>query len=277
MLSASSANSSRVSFTRRGIRNGHPVVFLHGWPSSNREQFASDDLLAKLKLDWFSPNRPGYGESAWQPEHNLLDWPARLAQWASEQHLERFHLVGYSGGGPFAMACAHKIPERLFSLTLIASLAPDGLPIGRSGKFLLRRTPALVRAGFSALDFYRRRFPHRIAKRSLQTLHPADQALLRQLDFLPTLVEVQADAFAQGIRHLVGDLKLYDAPWGFDPANITVPTRLYVGSDDVQVPADCSHWLAQRIPNAKLTIYPAEAHYIPFTHAEEILAAIVIP
>jgi pimeloyl-ACP methyl ester carboxylesterase len=259
------------------VKDGHPVVFLHGWPSSNREQFASDTLLAKLRLDWFSPNRPGYGETTWQQEHGLLDWPARLGVWADELGLDRFHLVGYSGGGPFAMACAQQSPERLFSLTLIASLAPQHGPWKPIHSLLLRRTPALTHAGFRLLGGYRKRFPHRFAKRAFQLLHPKDQTLLNALDFFPTLLEVQNDAFAQGTAHLVRDLQLYEGPWGFDPAEIQVPTRLYVGSEDVQVPAACSYWLAERIPEAKLTIYNGEAHYIPFTHAEEILAAIVIP
>jgi pimeloyl-ACP methyl ester carboxylesterase len=276
MSSASWASSSSVSFTRRGVPGGCPAVFFHGWPSSNREQFASDALLERLSLDWFSLNRPGYGETHWRHHHGLLDWPARVAAWADEQGLERFHLVGYSGGGPFAMACAHQIPGRIESLTLIASLAPNGLPVGASGKFLLRRAPAIARAGFSALNAYRKRFPHRVAKRSMQALHPKDQALLNQLNFLPTLQEVQNDAFGQGIHHLVRDLQLYEGAWGFDPAEIQVPTRIYVGGDDVQVPAICSFDLAKAIPNSKLTVYPSEAHYIPFTHAEEILSPIVI-
>lgn len=277
MSSASWASSSLVSFTRRGVEGGHPVVFLHGWPSSNREQFASDEILQQLNLDWFSPNRPGYGQTAWQQDHGLLDWPARLVTWAEEQQLDRFHLVGYSGGGPFAMACAHQMPQRLLSLTLIASLAPQHGPWTRTHSLLLRRAPGLTQAGFRLLGAYRKRFPHRFAKRSFQLLHPKDQALLTSLNFFPTLLEVQDDAFAQGTAHLVRDLQLYEGPWGFDPADIQVPTRLYVGSEDVQVPAACSHWLAQRIPGAELTVYPGEAHYIPFTHAEEILSAIVIP
>jgi pimeloyl-ACP methyl ester carboxylesterase len=275
MSSASWASSSNVSFTRRGTPGGHPAVFFHGWPSSNREQFASGELLTRLHLDWFSLNRPGYGETVWHQNHSLLDWPSRVAAWADEQRLDRFHLVGYSGGGPFAMACARQIPERIQSLTLIASLAPQNGPWTRTHRLLLRRTPALTHAGFRLLGVYRNRFPHRFARRSLQALHPKDQDLLNGLDFYPTLLEVQAEAFAQGTAHLVRDLQLYEGAWGFDPAEIQVPTRVYVGGDDVQVPAACSHWLAQRIPNAQLTVYPGEAHYIPFTHAEEILAAIV--
>ncbi len=277
MSSASWASSSGVSFTRRGVKDGHPVVFLHGWPSSNREQFASDELLQSLNLDWFSPNRPGYGETAWHQDHGLLDWPARLVAWADEQCLDSFHLVGYSGGGPFAMACAYKIPERLQSLTLIASLAPQYGPWNRVHSLLLRRTPTLTHVGFRLLGAYRKRFPHRFAKRAFQLLHPKDQALLSEINFLPTLLEVRNDAFAQGTAHLVRDLQLYEGPWGFDPAEIQVPTRLYVGSEDIQVPAACSYWLAERIPNAKLTVYNGEAHYIPFTHAEETLTPIVIP
>ncbi len=271
MSSASWASSSNVSFTRRGAPGGCPAVFFHGWPSSNREQFASDALLQSLDLDWFSLNRPGYGETAWRHDHGLLDWPARVAAWADEVGLGRFHLVGYSGGGPFAMACAHELRDRIQSLTLIASLAPGGLPVGASGKFLLRSAPSIAKAGFAALNACRKRFPRRVAQRSMQALHPKDQALLSELNFLPTLLEVQADAFAQGVQHLVRDLQLYEAPWGFDVAAIRVPTRIYVGGEDVQVPAICSQRLAKLIPNAELTVYSGEAHYIPFTHAEEIL------
>lgn len=266
----------RVDYSRRGLPGGTPAVFFHGWPSSNREQFASDSQLSAAGLDWFSLNRPGYGRTEWRAGHGLMDWPGRVARWADDQNLRQFHAVGFSGGGPFAMACAAALGPRVLSLTLIASLAPGGLPVGRAGQFLLRRGAGLAHAGFAALGTLRRLVPRRFAYRAFRNLHPADQILLEARDFLPLLVEVQAEAFAQGTRHLVRDLQLYDAPWGFDPAGIACPTRIFVGSEDVQVPAACSHWLAARIPGARLTVYPGEAHYIPFTHADEILRAIVI-
>lgn len=276
-----SVNSSAVSFLERGIPTGDPVLHFHGWPSSRLEQFASDALLLECGLRWFSLDRPGYGSTHRPPGRTLGSWAAQVAAWADSQNLDRFHVLGFSAGGAFAQSVAAGLPHRVKSLTLIASLspfAPQGVdcppPWGFWGRLGLRHAPGLLRGGFRLINRYRRSHPLAYERRQLHYVHPIDRQLLLNDETLERRRRSHEVAFTQGIDHVVEDLQLLDRVWDIDHSAIRCPVKIWVGSDDFQVPAACSHWLAKRIPHASLTEFPGEAHYIPVPHAEEIVRAI---
>lgn len=255
------------------------MIHFHGWPSSSLEQFAPDSLLQNLNLRWFSLDRPGYGGTLRRPGRNLTTWPQQVEEFADSQGLQHFDVIGFSGGGPYAQAVAHELPHRVRSLTLICSLSPFGHPEGVdhpppwSGLAtpILRQAPGLARFGFRALDLLRRWQPAAFEQMQLQSFHPLDRPICGTPEMQRKFIQIHARANQQGIAHLIEDLQLYDAPWGFAPSNIQVPTRIYVGAEDTQVPAACSHWLASQIPGAQLKVYPGEAHYIAYTHPEDVL------
>ncbi len=254
------------------------MIHLHGWPSSRLEQFAEEALLERLGLDWFSLDRPGYGESGFDPKHSLADWPLRVAAWADEQGIGDFHVLGFSGGGPYAMACAALLGQRVRSLTLIGSLAPFGRgavgcrpPWGFWGGLVLRHAPLLGVAGMKLADGYRRRAPQAFERNQLPFLPPADRKVLENAERQHMLMAAHAEACRQGVRHLVHDLGLAARPWPFDVCEIGCRVRLLVGDQDGTVPPECSRWLAQQIPGAELTVFPGEGHYIPYTQTERIL------
>jgi pimeloyl-ACP methyl ester carboxylesterase len=276
------AAEAGISFLERGRGGSVPVVHFHGWPSSNVEQFASDELLAELGLHWFSLNRPGYGGTRFEPRATIRDWPARVAAWADSQNIPRFHVLGFSAGGPYATATAALLPERVASLTLVGSLCPfgkggeDGVevrpPWGNWGRRVLRHAEPLGVKALELLERYRKSRPIGYERRMLRHLHFADRAILDTPRMLELMAETHAEAMSQGVRHVFRDLQLHDRPWDFSPRDVACPARIFVGDEDFQVPARCSHWLHRQIPGSQLTVYRGEAHYIVFTHAAEILA-----
>ncbi len=277
-------NSSRVSYSRRGKPGGLPVLFLHGWFTSQHEQFASDSLLEEHGLDWFTLNRPGYGRSAWNSRDTFRDWAQRVDIWANALSLDQFHIMGFSGGGPYAMACAHFLPQRVVTLTLIGSLAPfhpghcpQRAPWGLAGGWLLRHSPSVGEWLFRALDPIRRWRPKDFEDWQTRAMHPADQAIWQVPGRLAMREAAHAEAFAQGARHIVSDLRLSALPWDFDARAIRCPTVIHVGAEDLQVPPQASRWLAAQIPGARLLEYPQQGHYLHFANAREVLREIVIP
>lgn len=270
-----------VSYLERGDPSGAPVLHFHGWPSSRLEQFAGEDLLLKHHLRWLSLDRPGYGETPFQREHTLRNWARTIDRWATDHGLDRFHVCGFSGGGPFAQAVAAHLPERVLSLHLIASLAPfgDGAvqvppPWAGAGEVLLKYAPALAVLGFAAFNRYRKLRPLAAERFQLSTMHPSDREILDHPHILDRFAKSHEASMQQGVRHIIEDLQLYRSRWDFEQRIIQCPTRIWVGSEDIQVPAECSRWLAKQIPNATLREYPGEAHYLAYRHADEILAAI---
>lgn len=94
---------------------------------------------AEAGIRLIAPDRPGMGGSDFQPGRRVIDWPADVAALAEHLALERFAVLGYSGGAPFAAAVGAMLPERVRSVSLVACvahLAPgleDGLhPTGSS-------------------------------------------------------------------------------------------------------------------------------------------------
>ncbi len=267
-----------VSWIERGDPSGRPLLHFHGWPSSRLEQFAEEDLLKKHKLRWFSLDRPGYGETTFHPQHTFKNWAATVDQWATDQCLDQFHVLGFSGGGPFAQSIAAHLPHRTLSLNLIASLSPFGPdflnhppPWKGPANGILNHAPSLAISVFQLFNLYRKINPLAYERMQLSNLHPLDQKILNRPETLERFAKSHAESMRQGVRHIIEDLLLYKSNWDFNHDSITCPTRIYVGTADIQVPPECSKWLAKRISGATLTEYPNEAHYIAHLHADEIL------
>jgi pimeloyl-ACP methyl ester carboxylesterase len=254
------------------------LLHFHGWPSSRLEQFASEDLLKKHKLHWFSLDRPGYGETTFQPEHSFKNWARTVDRWATDRGLDQFHVMGFSGGGPFAQAIAAHLPHRALTLNLVASLSPFGPnalnhppPWAGPANLILTHAPSIAITLFHLLNRYRKIDPLGYERLQLAKLHPFDQKILNSPETLERFAQSHAESMRQGVRHIIEDLLLYRRPWDFSHDSIVCPTRIWVGTADVQVPPECSKWLAKRISGATLTEYPGEAHYIAHRHADEIL------
>src|SRR5512141_1163093 len=109
----------RLGFAEYGDPDGAPVFYFHGWPSSRLEARAAHAPALNLGLRLVAPERPGYGLSDFQPGRTIGDWTKDLLVLAGHLGWSKFGVVGISGGGPYAMACAALIPERLTSVSLV--------------------------------------------------------------------------------------------------------------------------------------------------------------
>jgi pimeloyl-ACP methyl ester carboxylesterase len=105
--------------------DGAPIFYFHGSPSSSLEWdlFGGETLAKRLYIRVIVPDRPGLGHSEFQPERRIGDWPADVVALANQLTLDRFAVLGYSGGGPYAAACALKIPERLTRVGIVSGTA----------------------------------------------------------------------------------------------------------------------------------------------------------
>lgn len=111
-----------IEYAERGEPDGFPVFYFHGTPSNHREaEFASPESLG-IRL--ITPDRPGAGRSTPVVGRRLLDWPGDVVQIADALGIDRFAVVGASGGGPYALACAFAIPERLTGCAVLSGIAP---------------------------------------------------------------------------------------------------------------------------------------------------------
>src|SRR6266536_1812907 len=107
------ARSLSLAYTHYGDPNGQPVMYFHGWPGSRLEaELVSGEARTAGALV-IAVDRPGMGGSDFQRGRRLLDWADDVVALADALQLERFAVLGVSGGGPYALACAHAIPQRV--------------------------------------------------------------------------------------------------------------------------------------------------------------------
>ena len=254
----SDGSSLRVYDTGAGSADDQVTVFWHhGTPNIGlppEPLFAAAD---RLNLRWVSYDRPGYGGSPPVMDRDVASAASYVANIADTLGIERFTVMGHSGGGPHALACAALLPKRVLGMVSVAGLAPFGAEgldwfggMHTSGAASLRAAAA-----------------GRRAKVDYEALNPPfDSEMFTAADYTALagpwswLESVVGPATAAGPGGLIDDDLAYVCPWGFDVAQINVPVLLLHGEQDRVVPSSHSQWLAGRCSVATLRLFPREGH-----------------
>jgi pimeloyl-ACP methyl ester carboxylesterase len=120
----------RLGFDEYGAPDGKPLFYFHGSPSSRLEfaLFGDEALVQSLDARLIVADRPGVGLSDFQPDRRLLDWSRDVLALADQLGIGRFSILAYSLGGPYGLACAFSIPERLERVGIVSGAAPTSKP-----------------------------------------------------------------------------------------------------------------------------------------------------
>jgi pimeloyl-ACP methyl ester carboxylesterase len=118
----------RLGFAEFGDRQGKPVFYFHGFPGSRLEARLADRISRESKIRFIGIDRPGYGLSSLKPGRTFVDWADDVIGLADALGVDRFSILGVSGGGPYAAACACKIPDRLDTIGIICGMGPVDVP-----------------------------------------------------------------------------------------------------------------------------------------------------
>lgn len=268
-----------------GDPDGYPWLYHGGSPSAAISYAPFDDAARRAGLRLITYSRPGYGGSTpWPAAH-----PPAYADDVSDitailDHLEvgTFVTLGWSGGGPRALACAALLPERCRAATSLAGVAPkDGAALdwfagmapenvaeyteaerGREayGAYLTEEFLPILGAG-----------PDEIVEAMGGLLPPVDQQALVG-EHAEWLAASFARAGAQGIVGVRDDGLAGVAPWGFDVASIIVPVAIWQGDLDAMVPFAHGQWLAAHVPGARVHLEQGEGHLSIAARIDELLA-----
>jgi pimeloyl-ACP methyl ester carboxylesterase len=271
-----------LAYDEHGEADGAPIFYFHGSPSARLEWylFGTESLAKKLKIRVIVPDRPGLGRSDFQPSRRIGDWPADVIALADHLALSRFAVVGYSGGGPYAAACALTIPERLTQVGIVSGTGPFDEP-GLSAAInpsnlrfieLSRTTPWLSRMMLRLMGVMVKRWPSRFVTEAMAGLPAPDQAMLAQPDFQRTFIALIKEGLRSGSHGAQLDSALMASPWDFRPQEIQVAVHLWHGEVDANAPLAMGQYLAKNIPNCRASFYPGEGHLsLMAKHVEEIL------
>lgn len=277
MLEIKAADGRTITVEEWGVPDGTPVLYAHGTPMSRLARYPYDEAFTQHGIRLITFDRPGYGGSTANPGRSVADVAADMAAIADALRLDRLAVFGVSGGGPHALAFAAAHPQRVSRVAALASTAPrDAAGLDWTGGMVQanRDSTAAAARGRDALA------AHLATAASMSLadlLPPADRAVIAE----PAVAAMMKAAYAEALRDGPGGwiddaLALYGLPWGFDPADITVATRLWHGDRDVLVPPSHSAWLAERIPGAVLVTDPDAGHAGHFAATPAVLAWLTV-
>lgn len=261
-----------LGFAEYGQVDGKALLYFHGHPGARVEARFLAEQANKIGVRLIGIDRPGMGHSTFQAHRRFLDWPDDVIALADSLHIDRFAVVGHSGGGPYALACAYKIPQRLTACGIISGVGP----IHPFLAFLSQWMPWLM------MPVIRRSFQNegqaqRTLTRAAANWIEADRKSL----LVPGIKELLADSLVEGLRQgargAAYEGALFGRPWGFKLEEIDFPTIfLWHGELDKEVPVTIGREVAGRLTQCKETYYPGEGHIsVIVNHAQDILKALI--
>ena len=251
--------------------DGAPVIVSHhGTPGSAHPLPAHVRAAAERGHRFVTTSRPGYAASTRQPGRSVADVAADTAAVLDHLGVDSCLTMGSSGGGPHALACGALLPDRVRGVLVIAGVAPydaEGLD------FMAGMGPEnVVEFGAAVAGEERLRAYLEPQQTELAAISPEDVAaslggLVPPVDvasltgeLAETLATELREGLAFGVDGWLDDDLAFAKPWGFDLADVTVPTYLWQGSEDLMVPFAHGRWLADHLPGAVVHLEQGEGH-----------------
>jgi pimeloyl-ACP methyl ester carboxylesterase len=273
-----------LAYCEYGVPDGAPVFTFHGLPGSRIDARVVADEMRELGVRLIAADRPGIGRSdPVKGKRTYAGWAKDIAHLADALGIERFSVVGYSCGGPYALAVAGELPARVEKVGLVSSVATSEMPGYRKGlastdrsmTVLSRYAPWLARMLLAQAVKQARTKPEKFAAQVDRDLRsPADRVILDD-GLRPVVIELFEECNRGGPAGTVEDFAVWGRPSGIPVENVKAPVRLWHGDADGSVPIDHSRWLASKIPGAELTVIPGAGHLHPPERWREMAGAVV--
>ncbi|GIF98601.1 alpha/beta hydrolase [Catellatospora citrea] len=265
-----------------GAPNGSPVFLLHGTPGSRQGPKPRSSVLYRLGIKLICYDRPGYGGSNRHPGRRVADAAADVAAIADDLHLDRFSVVGRSGGGPHALACPALLPERVHRTAVLVGIAPsnaegldwfDGMAQDNVHEYETADNDLAVLAERLRLRAERvLHDPESLLEMLRSQMAEADRRFVDRIAIRRLLAATYTEALRGGPYGWFDDVLAFRGDWGFGLDTISGPVKLWHGEDDTFSPAGHTRWLARQIPHAEVQVRTDTAHFGAVEVLPEILA-----
>jgi pimeloyl-ACP methyl ester carboxylesterase len=233
------------------------VFWHHGTPNIGAPPEPLFAAAEELGIRWVSYDRPGYGRSTPYRGRDVASAADYVSCVADALGVDRFAVVGHSGGGPHALACAALLPERVLGVVSVAGLVPFG---AQGLDFFAAMSDSGVASLRAAAEgrAAKERYEASGAEYDPEMFTPEDHAALSGA--WSWVLEVVNLAVEAGPDGLIDDDLAYVGAWGFDPARVVAPTLFLHGGRDRVVPSSHGEWLAHCCPSAELWLSPDDGH-----------------
>jgi pimeloyl-ACP methyl ester carboxylesterase len=212
---------------------------------------------------------------------SIADAADDIAELANALNLQTFCVMGVSGGGPYALACQARLPERVQLTTVVSGLGPVGHPpalrqmgaLAWSALQLSCAWPGLMRWFFASRARAFRRDPEGFLLSLVRRWSRSDQELFERTKVREMLLADLREVLihGQGAEGLVQEMQLYFR-WGFELSDIPRDSKvvLWHGQDDQLVPPFMADYVAQHLPGAEVEYRPG-GHFMVIDYADEVM------
>ncbi len=278
-------DGGKLAYEEYGTPGGQPVFFCHGWPASRLQGTSCAEAASELDIRIISPDRPGIGLSTFKDGRRLIDWPPLLKSLADHLGIERFRVLGLSGGGPYALVSGWALPDRIEAVSVVSGAPPLPPQLDRAALFAVyrwllafhRRQPDLVRAFFKvARPFATIRPPRWLRPWLLKTASAADAVTFDNPTVFDEHYKGYREAWHGSSTGVVADAEIYAREWGFPLSEVRVPVRLWHGQEDRNFSWKLAQQVAEKLPNCTAHFPENEGHYsLGIQHWPEILRDLI--
>jgi pimeloyl-ACP methyl ester carboxylesterase len=269
-LQLRTSDGRRLDAEVGGPREGRALLFQVGTPSAGLLYPPLVELGAERGLRHIAYSRPGYGRSERRPGRRVADCVEDVEAVCAELGVEQFLTVGWSGGGPHALACAALLPERTLAAATLAGVAPreaSGLDwLEGMGEENLAEFGAAEAGERELAAFLRRERPGILAAGGAeigaalgQLMSPVDEQAASG-EFAEYLAALFHSGLAEDIWGWFDDDMAFVGDWGFALEGIERPVAVWQGSEDRFVPYAHGRWLAENVAGARPRLHDGEGH-----------------
>jgi pimeloyl-ACP methyl ester carboxylesterase len=271
----------QIGFAEFGDPQGRAVFWLHGTPGARRQIPTEARVYAEQRqIRLIGVDRPGIGSSTPHQYDTVFAFAEDLRTIADTLGIDRFEVIGLSGGGPYTLACAAAMPDRVVAAGVLGGVAPvrgaDGISGGVST--LISVAAPVIQIAGAPLRLAASQLIHLIRPVAEPALYAyarispeADRRLLVRPEFKAMFLDDLLNGSRKQLAAPFADVVVFARDWGFRLDEIKVPVRWWHGDRDHIVPFEHGQHVVSRLPDAQLTHLPGESHLAGLGRAEEIL------
>ncbi len=275
----------KLGYAEYGPVTGHPLLWFHGTPGAKR-QIAPEAREAAYQRDIriIAIERPGIGDSTSHAYDAILHWAHDIEEFCEGKGIEHCGVAGLSGGGPYALACAHEMPDRVVAAAILGGVAPAvGPEAAEGGVSTLSRffSPIMnharppmnvvMRGLLWALEPVGDQIVHLVTR----VMPPGDQEIFADPATRHMFKEDLIRGSKTQMQAIFHDARLFGQDWGFLLKDISVPVHLWYGDADNIVPLEHGEHVANQIPGSVFSVRHDEGHLGGLGATHEIIDAIL--
>jgi pimeloyl-ACP methyl ester carboxylesterase len=267
-----------LAYTDIGESDRPSMLFFHGAPSSRLRLVYLEDEIRAAGIRVISPDRPSYGGSSPQPGRSIIDWPRDVEALTEVLGIQRFGVAGHSSGGPYAVAVAALLPDRVSGLVTLGGVTDMAWPGAWEGYFEseleLMRMPDEGSVVAWCVEHFGQDGSGFMSASGIE-LPEADLPLYEDERIASMLAVARAEAFRQGVGGYARDVYVQGRPWPFDPAQIQAPSIIVHGEGDSLLPVAHARHTAETVPGARLDVLAGHGHFSILAELPGIAAALL--